>query len=149
MASLLGATLLVLLAVTSLQYFGSQNDAKASTATGSQNAATVNGAGEALNKSVEISGLRLATTWTGKQQVRFLIVNHSDRDLSGVTVQVAVRSSDLAPGAAPILLIHAPLGSLGPYQSKEIRTDLDSGLPASALSDWQSLRTEVQVTRSE
>ncbi|HTS49334.1 MAG TPA: hypothetical protein VMH05_15385 [Bryobacteraceae bacterium] len=149
MASLLGATLLVLLAVTSLQYFGSQNDAKASTDPGSQNAATANGAGEALNKTVEISGLRLATTWTGKQQVRFLIVNHSDRDLSGVTVQVAVRSSDLASGAAPILLIHAPLRSLGPYQSKEIRTDLDSGLPASALSDWQSLRTEVQVTRGE
>lgn len=149
MASLVGATLLVLLAVTSLQYFGSQNDAKASTSTGSQNAATANVAGEALNKTVEISGLRLATTWTGKQQVRFLIVNHSDHDLSGVTVQVAVRSSDLAAGAAPILLIHAPLRSLGPYQSKEIRTDLDSGMPASALSDWQSLRTEVQVTRGE
>ena len=149
MASLLGATLLVLLVVTSLQYFGSKNDAKASTATGSQTAGTANSAGEALSKAVEISGLRLATTWTGKQQVRFLIVNHSDQDLSGVTVQVAVRSSDLASGAAPILLIHAPLRSLGPYQSKEIRTDLDSGMPASALSDWQSLRTEVQVTRNE
>ena len=141
--------MLVLLAVAALQYFGGKNDAKASTDAASQSAATTNSAREALNKTVEISGLRLATTWTGKQQVRFLIVNHSDHDLSGVTVQVAVRSSDLAAGSAPILLIQAPLHSLGPYQSKEIRTDLDSGVPVSALSDWQSLRTEVQVTRGE
>ncbi len=146
-ASLMGATLLVLLAVTSLQYLSSQNDAKATTPTGQRTAAAPNT--EALDKSVEISGLRLATTWTGKQQVRFLIVNHSAQDLSGVTLQVVVRSSDAGPSSAPILVIHAPLRSLGPYQSQEIKTALDSDIPASALSDWQSLRTDVQVLHGE
>ena len=146
-ASLMGAMLLVLLAVTSLQYLSSQNDAKATTPTGQRTAAAPNT--EALDKSVEISGLRLATTWTGKQQVRFLIVNHSAQDLSGVTLQVVVRSSDAGPSNAPILVIHAPLHSLGPYQSQEIKTALDSEIPASALSDWQSLRTDVQVLHGE
>jgi hypothetical protein len=147
-ASLMGATLLVFLTVTSLQYFGAQSDAKANTPAGAQPASSASSF-EALDRTVEISGLRLARSWTGKQQVRFLIVNHSARDLSGVTLQVVVRSSDLASSSAPILLIHAPLRSLGPYQSKEIRTDLDSEVPVGALSDWQSLHTEVQVSRGE
>ncbi len=146
-ASLMGAMLLVLLALTSLQYLSSRNDAKATTPTGQQTAAAPNT--EALDKSVEISGLRLATSWSGKQQVRFLIVNHSAQDLSGVTLQVVVRSSDAGPSSAPILVIHAPLQSLGPYQSREIKTALDSDIPASALSDWQSLRTDVQVLHGE
>ena len=145
-ASLMGATLLFLLAVTSLQYLSSQKDGKATTPAGQQAAVAPNT--EALDKSVEISGLRLATTWSGKQQVRFLIVNHSAQDLSGVTLQVVVRSSE-APGSAPILVIHAPLSSLGPNQSKEIKTALDSDIPASALSDWRALRTDIQVLHGE
>jgi hypothetical protein len=145
-ASLMGAMLLVLLAVMSLQYLSSQKDAKATTPAGQQTAVAPNT--EALDKSVEISGLRLATTWSGKQQVRFLIVNHSAQDLSGVTLQVVVRSSE-APSSAPILVIHAPLSSLGPYQSKEIKTALDSDIPASALSDWRDLRTDIQVLHGE
>ncbi len=148
-ASVMGAMLLVLLAVTSLQYLNNQNDAKAATPAGTASVAAASNTGEGLDKSVEISGLRLAKSWTGQQQVRFLIVNHSSHDLSGVTVQVVVRSSDAAPGSTPILVIHAPLRSLGPYQSQEIKTGLDADLPSSALSDWQSLRTDVQVLRGE
>jgi hypothetical protein len=143
--SSIAATLLLLVAWTLLQYFGSQNDAKASTPTGSP-AASSGGAAqsEALAKSLEISGLRLVTGWNGKQQIRFLIVNHSPQELSGVTAQVTVKAE-----GSPILLIQVPIRSLGSNQSKEIRTDLDSDVPASALSDWQSLRAEVHLINKE
>jgi hypothetical protein len=145
--SSIAATLLLLLAWTLLQYFGSQGDARASTPAGSQSASPGSAAAaqsEALAKSLEISGLRLVTSWNGKQQIRFLIVNHAPRELSGVTAQVTVKVD-----GSPILLIQAPIRSLGSNQSKEIRTDLDSDVPASTLSDWQSLRAEVHLTNKE
>ncbi len=145
--SSIAATLLLLVAWSLMQYFGSQNDARASTPSGSQGASPGGAAAaqsEVLAKSLEISGLRLVTGWNGKQQVRFLIVNHSPQDLSGITAQVTVKAE-----GSPILLIQAPIRSLGSNQSKEIRTDLDSDVPASALSDWQSLRAEVHLTTKE
>ena len=143
----IAATLLLLLAGATVQYFGSQGDAKAATAPASQAAAQSGGApgqSDALAKSLEISGLRLVTRWNGKQQVRFLIINHAAQELSGVTLQVTVKSE-----GSPILLIRAPIRSLGSNQSKEIRTDLDSDVPASALSDWQSLRPEIRLVDKE
>ena len=144
-ASLLGAMVLVVLVVLSLQYFNAQHEVKTPAPATSQAVAVTNPSADAIAKSVEISGLRLIKSWNGKQQVRFLIINHSGNDLSDVTLQVAVKSADPAAGGSPILLINAPLSSLGAYQSKEIKTDVDTEIPASALADWQALRTEIQV----
>jgi len=145
--SFMGATLLVILAGGSLQYLNNQSDGKPAAPAVSQATHVVAAGGmDALAKSVEISGLRLVKTWNGKQQVRFLIINHSSRDLSGVTLHVGVRASEAA-GGAPILTIRAPIRSLGAYQSKEIKSDLDAEVPDSALADWESVRTDVQILR--
>jgi hypothetical protein len=139
--SFIAAMLLLLVGVTAYQYLNSQS--AGGTASASTQSAPASGAAQAdaVAKSLEISGLRLTKSWNGKQQVRFLIINHSTQDLSGVTAQVTVKSDD-----SPVLLIQAPIRSLASNQSKEIRTDLDSDVPASVLSDWQSLRTEIQLT---
>jgi len=143
MISFAAAMLLLLVALTGFQYFRAQSDGTASSpapAASSTNAAQ----NEALAKYLEISGLRLVKSWSGKQQVRFLIINHSPQDLSGVTAQVTVKSD-----GSPVLLIQAPIRSLGSNQSKEVRTDLDSDVPAYVLSDWQALRTEIRLTSQQ
>lgn len=142
--SLMGGTLLVILIGLSLQYLSVQGDAKSSTPAPSQTTATVSATTDALARSVEISGLRLVKSWSGKQQVRFLIINHSSEDLAGVLLQVDVKASQAA-GGGPILTIRAPIRSLEANQSKEIKTTLDSEVPDSALADWESVRTEVQI----
>ena len=43
--------------------------------------------------------------------------------------------------------ISGVIPALGAYQSKEVRTDLDSGLRAAAVPDWQALPTEILIAR--
>jgi len=142
--SFITAMLLLLVGVTAYQYFNSQSGG--GTASASTQSAPASGAAQAdaAAKSLEISGLRLTKSWNGKQQVRFLIINHSTKDLSGVTAQVTVKSD-----GSPVLLIQAPIRSLASNQSEEIRTDLDSDVPASVLSDWQALSTEIRLTSQQ
>ena len=103
----------------------------------------------ALAKALEVSGLRVVNSWNHKPQVEFLLINHSGEELSGMNIQVAVKSAEAFASSTPILNINAFVRSLGPYQSKEIRTELDSDISASTFSDWQSLKTEVQISSGQ
>jgi hypothetical protein len=77
------------------------------------------------------------------------VVNHSSAQLAGMVIRIAVRSASGAAGGAPLFVVSAVIPSLGPFQSKEIRTDLDSELRSSAIPEWENLRTEVQVTAQQ
>jgi hypothetical protein len=154
--SVLAATALFLITGILLQYFSGNRNAAAAVTPVSQpgrpsasSAPVVSVAQDSLSRMVEISGLRLITGWNHKQQVAFLVVNHSTEQLPATSIQVAVRSPDSGTGSTPILSINAVIHGLGPNQSKEIRTDLDSTVPSSMLADWQSLRTDVQVASHE
>jgi len=94
---------------------------------------------------VEVTGLRVVADLSHRSQVQYIVVNHSSEQLSGMLVRIAVRSSADPAGAKPLFTVSAVIPSLGPHQSKEIRTDLDSQLRSSAIPDWEYLRTDVQV----
>jgi hypothetical protein len=138
-----------------IQYFNGNRNATAAVTGASQaghplsGSAAVSSADDSLSKSVEVSGLRLVPGWTHKQQVTFLVINHSSASIPAISILMAVRPADSSSASAPILNINAVIRSLGPYQSKEIRTDLDSGIPASTFADWQSLRTDIQISSSQ
>ena len=51
----------------------------------------------------------------------------------------------LATGQADIGLV--PIASLAANQSKEMRADIDPSVKAASIPDWQSLRTDVLITR--
>jgi hypothetical protein len=80
-----------------------------------------------------------------RSQVQYIVVNHSASQLTGMTIRIAVRSSTDPVGASPLFTVSTVVPSLGPHQSKEIRTDLDSELRSSAIPDWEYLRTDVQI----
>jgi len=94
---------------------------------------------------VEVTGLRVVADTNHRSQVQYIVVNHSATQLSGMTIQIAVRSSVEPASSKPLFTVSAVVPSLGPHQSKEIRTDLDSELRNTAIPDWEYLRTEVHI----
>jgi P pilus assembly chaperone PapD len=97
-------------------------------------------------RSVEVAGVRIVMGPNKKPQLQYIVINHSSNELTGLNIRIAVRSVD-GLADAPLFSVSSPVAALGPNQSKEIRTDLNSSVPVSAIPDWQSLRTEVLVGR--
>jgi hypothetical protein len=95
-------------------------------------------------KFVEVTGLRVVMEPNRNPQVQYIVVNHASSQLTGMAIHVAVRSTKKPAGAPPLFTVSAVVPSLGPHESKEIRTDLDSDL-RSGLPGWEFLRTDVQI----
>jgi hypothetical protein len=95
---------------------------------------------------VEVAGVRVVTVPNRKPQLQYIVINHSAAELTGLNIHLALRSAD-APSGAPLIRVSSIVPSIGPNQSKEIRTDLDAGLDAASIPNWQSLRTEILIAR--
>jgi len=95
---------------------------------------------------VEVAGVRVVTAPNRKPQLQYIVINHSSGELTGLNIHIALRSAD-SPTGPPLVRVSSIVPSLGANQSKEIRTDLDAGLNAESIPDWQSLRTEILVAR--
>ena len=73
------------------------------------------------------------------------MVNHSASEATGLVLQIAVRSV-IQDGKEPLFHVSAVVPSLGPFQAKELRTDLDSTLDSTAVPDWGDLKADGRVT---
>jgi hypothetical protein len=98
---------------------------------------------------VEVTGLRVSADLNRKSQLQYLVVNHSSARLSDVVLKIAVRSTADSSGSPPLFSLSVVVPSLAPYQSKEIKTDLDAGLRSTAIPDWENLRADVQVSTKQ
>ena len=87
---------------------------------------------------VKVSGVRLVMDLNRRAQVQYLVVNHSDTALENIGVKIVIRPAPTPAGIEPLFTVSARVPLLGPHESKEIRTDLDS-----------DLRAEVQVTSQQ
>jgi hypothetical protein len=97
---------------------------------------------------VQVAALKVVEQ-NNRPQVQYLVVNNADMELDNIALKIAVRSSDAAQGAAPLFIVAAWVPKLAAHQSKEIRTDLDTGLHASQIPQPANLRTEVHVTSQQ
>jgi hypothetical protein len=149
--SVVVATALFLGAGSLLQFITGNRDAKAAApATQKSQPSTTTPAAPVSEphpfaRYIEVTGLRVVADLNHKSQVHYVVVNHSSAQLSNLAVHIAVRSVSDPASAGPLFTVSTVVPSLGPYQSKEIRTDLDSELRSSVLPDWENLRTEVRV----
>ena len=147
--SLVIATSLFLAIAVVMQFLAANREAKAAVTPAPIQAASVPAAPafeqHPFARFVEVTGLRVVADLSHRSQVQYIVVNHSSEQLSGMLIRIAVRSSTDSAGAKPLFTVSAVIPSLGPHQSKEIRTDLDSQLRSSAIPDWEYLRTDVQV----
>ncbi len=151
--SLLLATIVLLGVVSLFQYFSQERDTTAASVASPPPVAKAAPTSHApvvsehpAARSVEVAGVRIVMGPNKKPQLQYIVINHSSNELTGLNIRIAVRSVD-GLADAPLFSVSSPVAALGPNQSKEIRTDLNSSVPVSAIPDWQSLRTEVLVAR--
>ena len=97
-----------------------------------------------LARFVEVTGLRVVADLQHRSQLEYIVVNHCGSELSGLVLQIAVRSS-LQDGK-PLFRVSAVVPSLAPYQAKELRTDVDTQLQSMAIPEWDDLKADVRVT---
>lgn len=99
-----------------------------------------------LARFVEVAGVRIVSGPKGRPQLEYIVINHSGSAITGLDVRIAGRSAD-APSGDPLFSVSGIVPSLGPYQSKEMHSELDASVRPSALPSWQSLRTDVVIAR--
>lgn len=87
---------------------------------------------------VEVTGVRVVMDANHRSQVQYQVLNTSDTPLTNIGLTIGVRPATGAAGLGPLFTVSARVPLLGPHQSKEIRTDLDS-----------DLRADVQVTSQQ
>jgi hypothetical protein len=101
-----------------------------------------------LAKFVEVTGFRIITSSADaskKAEVQYLVVNHSDADISDANVFITLRSAK--PGQAPLCRFSFKIPSLGPFEAKEMSSPIEKSPRALSLPDWQDVRADVQISQ--
>ena len=108
--------------------------------------AKVSGKEHAMQKYIEVSGIRFVENPKKETEARFLVVNHSGADITdlGGTVNIWGRTNRSEEEAAGTFSFKLP--SLGPNESKEASAPLKTKLKVYELPDWQNISAEVQIT---
>ena len=117
-----------------LQYLGANREAKAAASTtppSDASGSAVPAIVQPASKLVEVTGLRIAVNANRRPQLEFIVVNHSATALSGHRAsnrRTRSASSNAGnAGTAPLFRVATTIASLGPYQSREFRAELDPG----------------------
>ena len=100
----------------------------------------------ALQKYVEVVGLRLTEEPNKKPQVRFVVVNHSGAEIADLAANVNLWARTAKSDEEAVGTFTFKIGSLGPYETKEMSGALNTKLRVYELPDWQNLVPEVQIT---
>ncbi len=98
-----------------------------------------------LQKYIEVSGVRFVLDAKKKTMAKFVIVNHSPADISGLAGNVTVwgrtqKSEEDAQGTFSFST------NLAPNESKELSVPLNTKRKFYELADWQNITTDVQIT---
>ena len=106
------------------------------------------GGNSPLAKFVEVTGFRIVTNSgdaAKKSEVQYLVVNHSDADISDANVFITLRSAK--PGQAPLCRFSFKIPSLGPFEAKEMSSPIEKSVRGVSLPDWQDVRADVQISQ--
>jgi len=99
-----------------------------------------------IQKFIEVSGVRF--TEEGRKKVlsvKYLVINHSGAEITGLAGNVTVwgRTQKSEEDAAGTFSFQT---TLGPYESKELTSPLNTKLKVYELPDWQNVSTDIQIT---
>ena len=139
----------VLIAVGGIAYYFTRSGPAPSASTGlGQPAATTpaDTRPHPLTRQIEVTGIRITEDASQKAQVQFVLVNHSGADIADLGGTISLKPVGAKPEQAPLVTFEFKVPSLGPYESKELKTTVHSSVRAYELPDWQFLRTDFRIT---
>jgi hypothetical protein len=97
-------------------------------------------------KYLELVGFRTREKGTGKIEITFGVVNHSEADLGDLSMKVDLRTIESKPADPPIFSFEAKVPSLGPEELKQVSVVVPSKMRVYELPDWQFLKPQFQIT---
>jgi hypothetical protein len=108
-------------------------------------AAKSGGPTNAWQKYIEVSGVRFAENAKKQPMVKFVIVNHSGMEISGLAGNVTLfgRTQKSEEEAAGTFTFSTNLEA---YAAKDMEAPLTTKLKMYELPDWQNVSTDLQVT---
>jgi hypothetical protein len=98
-----------------------------------------------LARTIEVSGIRVLVDASKKSQIQYLVVNHSSARFADTTVFVTLRSADAKAGEAPLCQFSFAAPDLGPYESREMTSEIEKLNRPVAVPEWQDLRAEIEL----
>jgi hypothetical protein len=102
--------------------------------------------GSPYQKFIEVTGVRLFQDAKKKVAARFVVVNHSEGEMSDLAGNVEIRGRTAKQGEEPVGSFKFKIPSIGPNESKEVTAPVDTKLKVYELPDWQNIDARVQVT---
>jgi len=93
-------------------------------------------------KYLELTGVRIVEEGN-KAKLRFVVVNHSAADMTALELKGTLTTNDTDP---PVGTFVAKVGSVGPYDSKDVNTIVDTKMKPYELPDWQFLKVKFEIT---
>jgi len=98
-----------------------------------------------LQRYIEVSGVRFVQDAKKKTMAKFLLINHSEADFTGLAGNVTIwgrtqKSEEDAEGTFSFTT------NLGPLESKELSAPVNSKLQIYEMPDWQNVTLDLQIT---
>jgi hypothetical protein len=128
-----------------IQHFGRTNVQEKMGLESPANAAAQQKVSNPLQKVVEVVGIRMISD-NRKPAARFLVVNHSNADISGLEANVTLWASTSRSEEDSVGSFSFRLPSLGANSAKELTEPLKTKLKQYELPDWQNATAEIQIT---
>jgi hypothetical protein len=97
-----------------------------------------------LQKYIEVNGLRFGSQAKGVK-VTFILVNHSDSDIIGLTGTATVVAKTDKAEEEPVGTIDFQT-SMPAQSSKELTLPLNTKLKLMEMPDWQNAKATVKIT---
>ena len=102
-----------------------------------------------LLKQIEIAGLRLTQNNAKKTEVRFVVVNHSGAEIQDLAGTINLQARTAKKDEEPVGVFAFKVPTLGPYESREVTTLVNTKLKVYELPDWQNLDQQLTITSSQ
>jgi hypothetical protein len=101
----------------------------------------------ALQKYVEVVGIRLVHDAKKKPQAKFIVVNHSNAELDDLSANVTIWASTSRSEEDAVGTFTFKLPSIGGNEAKEMTAPFNTKLKIYELPDWQNATADIQITQ--
>ena len=96
-------------------------------------------------KYLELAGIRIIEEGN-KAKLRFVVVNHSAADMTALELKGVLTTNEAKENDPPVGTFVAKVGSVGPYESKDVNAIVDTKMKPYELPDWQFLKVKFEIT---